>query len=380
LTTRLNNKIPSFTLTRQNEGLREKLLTTIASVIEQGMFILGENVNSLEEEIARYCGAEFGIGVASGSDALYLSLLACGVGPGDEVITTPFTFFATAGSIQRTGARPVFVDIELETWNIDPSLIEEKITSRTKAIIPVHLYGCPADMDPIMEIAGKHNLKVIEDAAQALGAKYKGRSVGGIGDAGCISFFPTKNLGAFGDGGMVVTSDPEIAERVRMLRVHGARKKYYHEELGCNSRLDELQAALLRVKLEHLESWNERRRTIASTYDLLLQDQGLPLTLPVEPGHVHHVYHQYTVQAGGRDELQAYLKKRGIASTVYYPQPLHLQKVFAHLGYKPGDFPYAEKACREVLSLPMFPELTGEEVQQTVQAVAGFFKGGYNHD
>lgn len=370
--------IPSFSLTCQNEELKEQLLNVVSHVIDKGMFILGENVKAMEAEIARYCHTGFGIGVASGSDALYLALLACGVGPGDEVITTPFTFFATAGSIERTGAKPVFADIDPVTYNIDPAKIEEKITARTKAIMPVHLYGCPADMDPIMEIANNHGLKVIEDAAQALGAKYKDKRVAGIGDAGCISFFPTKNLGAFGDGGMVVTSDPEIAEKVRMLRVHGAKKKYFHSALGCNSRLDELQAAVLRVKLNYLDKWVDRRRAIAGLYNELFtelqKNQNSNIKLPAEPDYAYHVYHQYTIQTEKRDDLQVFLKEHGIGSVIYYPQPMHLQRVFAPLGYSQGDFPLTEEASNQVLSLPMFPELLDEEVRQVANTVAEFLR------
>ncbi len=372
------HNIPGFSLARQNAALRDQLLSAISDVIDSGRFILGENVQALEQEIAAFCEARFGIGVASGSDALYLALQACGVGPGDEVITTPFTFFATAGSIQKLGARPVFVDIDPETWNINPNLIKERITERTKAIIPVHLYGCPADMDPIIEVARRYNLKVIEDAAQALGARYKGRRIGALGDAGCISFFPTKNLGAFGDGGMVVTNDPEIADRLRLLRVHGARPKYHHQVLGSNSRLDELQAAILRVKLPHLETWINRRREIAAHYNRILrqiQSTAAPgLSKTTEPEYAYHVYHQYTIQTPGREELRKYLQEHGISSTVYYPVPMHLQAVFAGLGYQPGDFPVAEVACNEVLSLPMFPELTNDEIELIGKAVVEFFE------
>lgn len=372
------HNIPGFSLARQNAALRDQLLSAISDVIDSGRFILGENVQALEQEIAAFCEARFGIGVASGSDALYLALQACGVGPGDEVITTPFTFFATAGSIQKLGARPVFVDIDPETWNINPNLIKERITERTKAIIPVHLYGCPADMDPIIEVARRYNLKVIEDAAQALGARYKGRRIGALGDAGCISFFPTKNLGAFGDGGMVVTNDPEIADRLRLLRVHGARPKYHHQVLGSNSRLDELQAAILRVKLPYLEAWINRRREIAAHYNRILrqiQSTAAPgLSKTTEPEYAYHVYHQYTIQTPGREELRKYLQEHGISSTVYYPVPMHLQAVFAGLGYQPGDFPVAEAACNEVLSLPMFPELTDDEIELIGKAVVRFFE------
>lgn len=373
--------IPTFSLSKQNAKLKEQLLTTIAAVIDGGMFILGENVQALEQEIAAYCNAEYGIGVGNGSDALYLALQACDVGPGDEVITTPFTFFATAGAIRKLGARPVFADIEPGTWNIDPDLIEACVTARTKAIIPVHLYGCPADMDPIMTVARRHGLRVIEDAAQAIGAQYKGRKVGTLGDAACFSFFPTKNLGAFGDGGMVVTNNPEIAKRVRLLRVHGAERKYHHQALGSNSRLDELQAAILRVKLPYLATWTDRRREIAAQYADILQGVSAASTahrlrVPTVPDYAHHVYHQFTIQASQRKELRAHLRERGIASTIYYPVPLHLQPVFADLGYKSGDFPVAEAAAAEVLSLPMFPELTDEEVTLIGKTIARFFVPG----
>lgn len=371
--------VPGFDLKRQNILLQEDLRKVLDEVIKKGQFILAENVQELESEIARICGARYGIGVANGSDALYLALLACGVGQGDEVITTPFTFFATAGAIARAGAVPVFSDIDPVTYNLDPVLAASRVTSRTKAILPVHLYGHPADMEPLMQVARANQLKVIEDAAQALGASGQDGPVGNIGDAGCISFFPTKNLGCFGDGGMVVTSDPEIAERVRMLRVHGSRKKYIHEALGCNSRLDEMQAAVLRVKLAHFPSWTERRREIALLYDQLLNSSGLVqkgvIRLPRQLPGCFHVYHQYTLAVGERDRLQQYLKNKGIGSTVYYPLPLHRQEVFRSLGYKEGDFPRAEQAAREVLSLPMFPEMTGEEVDRVVHVICEFWKG-----
>lgn len=372
-----STNIPGFSLTRQNAELREPLLHALGKVVGEGGFILGENVQSLEAETAAYCGAKYAVGVASGSDALYLALLACGVGPGDEVITTPFTFFATAGAVARAGATPVFVDIDPATWNIDPAAIEAKITARTRAVIPVHLYGCPADMDLILALAAKHGLRVIEDAAQALGAAYKGKKIGALGAAGCFSFFPTKNLGAFGDGGMVVTNDPEIAARVRLLRVHGAKPKYHHHVLGVNSRLDELQAAVLRVKLPHLDGWNERRREIAARYGHLLQPVadavGDDLRLPTAPAYAYHVYHQYTLQTPRRDELRAFLQAHGVGTAVYYPLPLHLQPVFAPLGYREGDLPAAEAAAREVLSLPMFPELTDAEVQYVAATVTEFW-------
>ncbi len=373
----VSSPIPSFNLSRQNAALRGELKAVLEKLVSSGQFILGENVKALEAEIAQFCGAQYGIGVANGSDALYLALLACGIGPGDEVITTPFTFFATAGSIVRTGAVPVFVDIDPKTYNIDPDLIEEKITPRTRAILPVHLFGQSAAMDKIVEIARKKGLKIIEDVAQALGCEYQGRPGGGMGDAGCFSFFPTKNLGCFGDGGMVVANDPEIAERLRMLRVHGTRKKYYHELLGINSRLDELQAAVLRVKLPHLRGWLKQRQDHAKLYGDLFKAAGLTVSGHMEtPYHLPeclHTYNQYTVAVRKRDELRDYLKQRKIGTTVYYPLPLHLQPVFKDLGYKVGDFPYSERAAESVLSLPIFPELNEEEVKRVVEAVTEFY-------
>jgi dTDP-4-amino-4,6-dideoxygalactose transaminase len=369
-------EIPSFSLKRHNPELKDDLMQALDLVIDRGQFILGENVSAFEEEIARLCGVEFGVGVANGSDALYLSLLALEIGPGDEVITTPFTFFATAGAVTRTGARPVFADIDTATWNLDPELVEAKVTPRTRAIMPVHLYGCPAEMNPLMALAEKYNLKVIEDAAQAIGAVYKGKKIGAFGDTACFSFFPTKNLGAFGDAGMVVTDSPAVADKIKLLRVHGARPKYYHQLLGVNSRLDELQAAVLRIKLKSLTHWNTRRRDIADLYHILLQEpaeKGL-LKLPVEPAGLEHIYHQYTIQTSEREQLRTWLQERGIGSTVYYPQPLHLQKVFESYGYREGDFPVSEKAAREVLSLPMFPELADDEVKIVADAVIEFFK------
>lgn len=370
--------IPGFDIKRQNSILKEAFIETISDTITKGHFILGENVKLLEDEIAHICGARYGIGVANGSDALYLALLACGIGPGDEVITTPFTFFATAGSIARTGAVPVFADIDPVSYNIDPEIVVSKITPRTKAILPVHLYGQPADMAPLLDIARSHDLKFIEDAAQALGASYRERAVGGIGDVGCISFFPTKNLGCFGDGGMVVTNDPEIAGRVQVLRVHGSRRKYHHEVLGCNSRLDAIQAAVLRVKLPYFPGWTEKRRKLARKYDELLRASGVVengmIRLPFQYPDCVHVYHQYTIACKERDRLQQYLHEKAIGSTVYYPLPLHLQEVFRRLGFREGDFPRTEQSAREVLSLPMFPELTEEEVKRVVEAISEFYE------
>jgi dTDP-4-amino-4,6-dideoxygalactose transaminase len=367
--------IPGFSLTRQNAELEQEVTEAILDVMRGGQFILGENVAKLEKEIADLCEAEYAIGVGNCSDALYLALRACGVGPGDEVITTPFTFFATAGAIAHTGAKPVFCDIDPGTFNIDPSRIEDAITERTKAILPVHLYGQAADMDPINSIAKKYSLYVIEDAAQAIGAKYKGRPVGSLGDIACFSFFPTKNLGAFGDGGMLTTNDPELEERIRMLRVHGSKKKYHHEILGCNSRLDELQAAILRVKLKYLDAWTNTRRALAERYREKLNVAGNAIVLPTEMEWAYHVYHQYTIRVPNRDAVQEELKARGIASTVYYPLSLHLQPVFKDLGYEPGDFPESEKATEEALSLPMFPELEYAEQDRVVEELRDILKG-----
>ncbi|UNC92309.1 DegT/DnrJ/EryC1/StrS family aminotransferase [Candidatus Contubernalis alkaliaceticus] len=371
------NTIPGFDLGRQNCILHNDLIECISGIIKNGKFILGENVELLEKNISRYCGAAYGIGVASGSDALYLSLSALEIGPGDEVITTPFSFFATAGSISRVGAKPVFVDINPETFNIDVNLIEKKINRKTRAIIPVHLYGCPADMKEIFSITESHNIKIIEDAAQALGASYNKHRTGSLGDTGCFSFFPTKNLGSFGDGGMIVTNNIELAEKIRLLRVHGSKKKYFHDFLGFNSRLDELQAAVLNVKFKYLEQWTKRRRVIARLYNVLLKEQidkgRIHVKLPLEPDNALHVYHQYTIQTQRRNQLQRYLHERGIGSTVYYPSPLHLQKAFSFLGHKHGDYPVSERACSEVLSLPVYPELTDEEVIRVVEAVVDFF-------
>ncbi len=360
--------VPSFDLSRQNRMLRDELMQAMGDVVDSAHFILGSPVERLEESIAEICGVRRAVAVANGSDALFLALLAAGIGPGDEVITTPFTFFATAGAVARAGAKPVFCDIRPDTFNVDPELMEVKVTSRTKAIIPVHLYGQPADMESISNIASERGLTVIEDAAQAIGARYHAKPVGSLGHMACISFFPTKNLGAFGDAGMVVTDDDSIAERLRILRAHGARKKYHHELLGINSRLDALQAAILNVKVKYLSQWAEARRSIADRYSCVLGDvQGL--TVPAVADGVFHVYHQYTVRVNARDEVQRELAVRGIGTTVYYPLPLHLQPVFSELGYVEGDLPESERASAEALSLPIFPELTEEEQGYVIDQV-----------
>ncbi|WHZ02384.1 DegT/DnrJ/EryC1/StrS family aminotransferase [Neobacillus sp. YX16] len=366
-------RVPMLDLSEQYNGLREEIIHTLDEVMGSSKFILGDHVRKIEASVAEFANAKHGIGVANGSDALHIALQACGVKEGDEVITTPFTFFATAGAVARAGAKPVFVDIEPDTFNIDPSKIEAAITDKTKAIIPVHLYGQSSDMDPIMEIAKKHNLYVIEDAAQAIGAEYKGRKVGEIGDAITYSFFPTKNLGAYGDGGMIVAQDDEIAEQMRVIRVHGSKPKYYHRVLGYNSRLDELQAAILNVKFPHLPEWSEKRRERAAYYTELLNAKVPQIKTPVVREENYHVFHQYTLRVERRDELQAFLKENGIDSMVYYPVPLHLQPVFEYLGYREGDFPISEQACKEAVSLPMFPELKAEQQEYVVKKIEEFY-------
>ncbi len=368
--------IPLLDLNRQYRAIRPEIEAAIARVVQSGRFILGPEVEAFENEVAAYCGAKHAIGVASGSDALLLALRAAGVGPGDRVITTPFTFFATAGAIWNLGAVPVFIDIEPQTYNISPQALAEALESstdlqeRAKAIIPVHLYGQMAEMDPISEIARRYELTVIEDAAQAIGAEYRGRKAGTVGRLGCFSFFPSKNLGACGDGGMIITDDDELAEKLRLLRVHGSRPKYYHQLVGYNSRLDALQAAILRAKLPYLDRWSAARAAHAAGYDRALAELPGIETPPVAPERTH-IYHQYTVRVlgGRRDEVRKSLKERGIGTGIYYPLPLHLQACFASLGYREGDFPQAERASREVLSLPIFPELAEEEREYVVSTI-----------
>ncbi len=372
--------VPLLDLKAQYETIKDEVREAIDRVLASQRFILGPEVEAFEEEIAAYSQTKYGIGVSSGTDALLVSLMATGVGPGDEVITTPYTFFATAGSIARLHAKPVFVDIDPLTYNIDPEKIEAAITPRTKAIIPVHLYGQMADMDPIMEIAERHGLYVIEDAAQAIGAEYKGRRAGSVGHLGCFSFFPSKNLGGFGDGGMVVTNDADLAERVRILRVHGAKPKYYHHVVGGNFRLDAIQAAVLRVKLRHLDEWTAARQRNANRYRELFREAGLlergeAITLPHDAGWGRHIYNQFVIRVPKRrDELKAYLGENGIGSAVYYPVPLHLQKCFADLGYKAGDFPESEKATHETLALPVYPELSAYQSAVVVDSIRRFFQ------
>jgi len=362
-------------LKAQYSSLKWEIDEAIQKVIAGGQFILGPEVKAFEEEMASYLGARYAVGVASGTDALQLALLAGGIKPGDEVITTPFTFIATAESIAKCGATPVFVDINPKTYNIDTAHIEPKITEKTRAILPVHLYGQPADMAPIMELARRHHLKVIEDCAQALGSEYKGEKVGSLGDAGCFSFFPSKVLGAYGDGGIVITNNGEIAEKVDMLRKHGSRVSYYYLMSGFNSRLDSLQAAILRVKLRHLDQWIEQRRQKAALYSELLGNiEGIKI--PYEAEYAYHIFNYYTIRLrNGRNELQAFLTDQGISNTIYYPLSLHLQEVYRPLGYQPGDFPESESAQEEVISLPMYSELSEEQIGVITKAIQSFFEG-----
>jgi dTDP-4-amino-4,6-dideoxygalactose transaminase len=358
--------IPILDLRRQYHALEAEIATATRDVFESGHFINGPNVDAFETEMAAYAGTTFALGLNSGTDALHLALRALDIGPGDEVVTSPFTFIATAEAISMVGATPVFADIDPETFNIDPRAIEAAITARTQAILPVHLYGNPAPMREILAIAERSGLAVIGDCAQAIGATIEGQPVGSFGDAGAFSFFPSKNLGAYGDGGMLVTSRKDIADRVRSLRSHGGRVKYHHEELGVNSRLDELQAAILRVKLPHLNDWIERRRAIAHAYTAALADG---VTVPREWTGARHVYHQYTVRLPDRNAAHTALAARGIGTMVYYPVPLHLQAVYEPLGYRHGDFEHAERAAEEVLSLPIFPELHADERDAVIGAV-----------
>lgn len=374
-------KVPLLDLSGQYRTIRKEALDEVKKVCDSQHYILGRNVSSLESEIAAYCVAKYAVGVASGTDAILLSLMAAGIKPGDKVITTPFTFFATAGSIARLGAVPLFVDIHPETFNIAPDSLEHALRKKAKgakAIIPVHLYGQCADMAPIMSLAKEYGLVVIEDAAQSIGAVYRGRKAGALGHMGCFSFYPTKNLGGFGDGGMVTTDSSRLAERLKTLRVHGSRKRYYHDAVGVNSRLDEIQAAVLRVKLRYLDTWTAKRIRNALRYDMLFKKAGMTgiVRLPyIEEGNMS-VFNQYVISEKNRDALRTHLAEQGIGTEIYYPLPLHLQKCFRYLGCKKGDFPVSEKAAKEVLALPIYPELGLERQKDVVSKVAGFFAKG----
>jgi dTDP-4-amino-4,6-dideoxygalactose transaminase len=365
--------VPQLDLSAQYAAIGTEIRTAVERVMASQQFVLGREGAALEDEIAELCGVAHGVGVASGTDALILALRACGVGAGDEVLLPPFTFVATGSAVSALGAKPVFADIRPDTYNIDPSEPGRRITPRTRAIVVVHLYGLAAEMDPILAFAKSRKLSVIEDNAQAIGASYKGRRTGSLGDAACLSFYPTKNLGAYGDAGMVVTNSAQLAARVRSLRNHGQSEKYRSTEAGWNSRLDEIQAAILRVKLRHLSDWQRARQSHAAEYNRLFS-QISGVMPPLAPEGFEHVFHQYTIRIEQRDALQKFLSERKIGSTVYYPYPLHLQPLYASLGHKPGDFPHAERAAQEVLSLPMYPELRKEQIARVVESVAEFLK------
>jgi dTDP-4-amino-4,6-dideoxygalactose transaminase len=371
-------QVPLFDLKAQYATIRDELRLAVERVFDAQQFVLSDQVKALEEEVADYSQTKYAIGCASGSDALLLALMSVGVGPGDEVVTSPLTFFATASAIARLGARPVFVDIDERSYHLDPARVAEAITVKTKAIVPVHIYGQCADMDAVLKIAELHGIPVIEDAAQAIGAEDRNRRAGSMGTIGCFSFYPSKNLGGAGDGGMLVTNDPEHAERLAMLRVHGEDRKYYHKVVGINSRLDALQAAVLRVKLPHLEQWIAARQKVAEQYKSMLANAGLSehIETPYVRDEARHVFHLFVIRVRGaeRDALVEHLQRSGVGSGVYYPVPLHLQECFAYLGYRPGQFPFAEAAAKETTALPMFPELTGEQQDYVVGTIAEFFQ------
>jgi dTDP-4-amino-4,6-dideoxygalactose transaminase len=375
MTNVIQNKIsvPMLDLKAQHEPIKEEIKTALKEILDSGQFVLGRNVISFEQEIALYYGVKHAVGLASGTDALHVCLNALDLKAGDEVITTPFTFIASAESITYVGAKPVFVDIDRDTFNIDVKKIEEKITSRTRAIVIVHLFGLPVDMEEIMDIARKYDLKVIEDSAQSFGAKYRDVPVGSMGDAGCFSFYPSKNLGAYGDGGMMITNNTEVCEKVRLLRNHGTVGPYQHDFLGFNSRLDEIQAAILRIKLRHIDTYNQKRRDIARLYTSIL---GSVVQCPVEPEDRVHVYHQYTLRTPMRNDIQRVLRENSVSSVIYYPLSLHMQKAFEYLGYSEGDFPESEAAAREVLSLPIYPEMEPEKAEYIAEIILKTIKSG----
>jgi dTDP-4-amino-4,6-dideoxygalactose transaminase len=366
------SSVPLLDLKAQYATIRGEVRAAVDAVMESQYFILGPEVEALESEVAAYSGCKFGIGVSSGTDALLLALMALDIRPGDEVITTPFTFFATAGSVARLGARPVFADIEPESFNLDPAGVEKAVTPRTKAIIPVHLFGQCAEMDPIMEIARRRKLAVVEDAAQAIGSEYRGRRAGSIGTVGCFSFFPSKNLGGFGDGGMIATNDAELAERMKVLRNHGAKPKYHHKLVGGNFRLDALQAAVLRVKLRRLDDWSAARQRNAARYRKLFAElvPSGAVRCPAELPGRRHIYNQFSIRSEKREAIKARLVERKVGTEIYYPVPLHLQECFADLGHQPGSFPESERAALTALALPIYPELTEAQQRYVVETVA----------
>lgn len=376
--------VPLLDLKAHHEPLHKEIMAALEQTFHSQAFILGPAVGKLEEGVAAYCQVKYGIGVTSGTDALLIALMALGVGPGDEVITTPYSFFATAGAVARLGAKPMLADIDPRSFNIDPGRIEKTVTQKTKAIIPVHLYGQSADMGPIMDIANRRKLAVIEDAAQAIGTEYNdGQRVGGLGTIGCFSFFPSKNLGCLGDGGMAVTNDPDLAERMRVLRVHGSKPKYYHKLIGGNFRLDTIQAAVLNVKLQYLDSWTKRRQENAERYEVLFRQSGLaqkgkvelPAAVYRDSGVKHyHIYNQFVLRVERRDDLMIYLRQKEIGAEIYYPVPFHLQECFRYLGYKQGDFPESERAAQETVAIPIYPELTSAQQTEVVEGIAAFYR------
>ena len=376
--------VPLLDLHAHHEPLHKEIMAALEQIFRSQAFILGPDVGKLEERVASYCQATYGIGVTSGTDALLIALMALGIGPGDEVVTTPYSFFATAGAVVRLGAKPVLVDIDPLTYNIDPHKIEKAVSPRTKAIIPVHLYGQCADMGPILDLANRHKLSVIEDAAQAIGAEYRdGRRAGSLGTIGCLSFFPSKNLGCLGDGGMAVTNDPALAERMKVLRVHGSKPKYYHKLIGGNFRLDTIQAAVLNVKLNYLDGWTKRRQENATRYEALFNQSGLvekgtvrlPEAVYRDSGAKHyHIYNQFVLRVERRDGLMAHLKQKGIGAEIYYPVPFHLQECFRYLGHKEGDFPESERAAKETIAIPIYPELTPAQQTEVVEGIVSFYR------
>lgn len=369
--------VPLLDLRAQYTPMRSELLAAVTRVCDSQRYIMGPEVEGLEHELAALLGVKHAIGVSSGTDALLAAMMAVGVGPGDEVVTTAYSFFATAGCIARLGAQPVLVDIDPATFNLDPGAVRRAVSVRTKAVVPVHLFGLSADLDPILEATSRQGIAVIEDAAQAVGARYQGRTLGSVGTLGCLSFYPTKNLGAFGDGGLVTTNDPALARRVRLLRNHGAEPKYFHKVIGGNFRLDPIQAAVLRVKAPHLASWTERRRVNAARYKALVERASLDriVTLPVEPAGFYHIYNQYVIRAPRRDALRQHLDGRGIGTEIYYPVPFHLQECFAALGHGKGAFPHSEQAALETLALPIYAELTPAQQEYVVRSIGDFFGG-----
>jgi len=369
-------KVPLLDLSEQNQALRPEIEAALGRVLDTNAFILGGEVAELEKELAEYCGTKYAIGCASGSDALLLAMMALEVGQGDEVITTPYSFFATVSAITRLGASPVFVDIDPQTYNLDVSLVESKITERTKAIQPVHLYGQCADMTALREISAKHHIPLVEDAAQAIGAEENGTRAGAMGEIGCFSFYPSKNLGGMGDGGFMTTNEDAFAEKLLALRVHGSKERYYHKWIGLNSRLDGFQGAVLRVKLPYLDEWSDKRKKNAKLYRTLFTDAGLTeqIGLPVERENCRHIYNQYVIRVRNkRDKLRTFLMNNDIGTDIYYPVPLHLQECFEYLGYKQGQFPESERVARETLALPIYPELRPEQQEYVVEMIANFF-------